>query len=84
MTKSLLLICLVLAVAPGCTFLHKSSKPKENTSISTETAENFRKRWVEKRSADLVAQGTAAEAARTQADAEFREKYDFSPLQTKR
>lgn len=84
MTKSLLLICLVLAVAPGCAFLKKSDKPKETGSISTEVAENFRKRWVEKRSADLVAQGTAGEVARTQAEAEFRERYDLSPLPTKR
>lgn len=84
MTKFLLLTCLVLAVSPGCMLMKKRTKPKDNSAISTEVAENFRKRWVEKRSADLVAQGTVAEAARMQAEGEFRERYDLAPLGTNR
>ncbi|MSU72971.1 MAG: hypothetical protein EXS43_11625 [Opitutus sp.] len=84
MIKSLLLTCLVLAVSPGCALMKKGPKLKDSSAISTEVAENFHKRWVDKRSADLVAQGTVAEAARTQAEADFRERYDFSPLPAKR
>lgn len=75
----LLLSLLMLAAATsGCTLFRKSSRPKESSAISSEVEENFHRRWVEKRSAELVAQGVAAAAAQTQAENEFREKYDFS------
>lgn len=78
MTKPLLLTCLAAFVlCSGCMFSRKS-RSRENTSIAGEVQETFRKRWVEKRVADLVAQGTTAEAARTQAEAEFLKAYDFS------
>jgi hypothetical protein len=80
MTKPLLLTCLafVLTFSSGCLFSRKSGKPKESSAIAGEVEESLKKRWMDKRVAELTAQGTAAEAARTQAAQEFGEKYAFT------
>ena len=67
-----------LCSSTGCLFSRKGKKPKESSTISADVEESFRLRWVEKRAAELTAQGTAADAARTQADSEFRERYGFT------
>lgn len=81
MTKTLLLsvVCTALMFSTGCLFSKKSGRPKESSAIAADVEETFRQRWMEKRVAELTAQGTAAEAARTQAQTEFREKYGFNP-----
>ena len=84
MTKLLLLSCLTLALTTGCLFSKKSAKPKESSAIASEVDESFRKRWTERRVAELVAQGKAADAARTQADSEFRERYEFTQAAKKK
>ena len=80
MTKPLLIVALVsaLALSSGCFFSKKGSKPKESNAIASETEETYRKRWVDKRAAELTAQGVAADTARTQADNEFTAKYGFN------
>lgn len=80
MTKPLLLLALaVLALqASGCIFSKKPKTAKENTAIAADVEESFRRRWVEKRTAEIIAKGTAADAAKTQADAEFRERFGFT------
>ena len=81
MTKPLLLITVLasLFLATGCgLFSKKSDRVKENPAIASEVEETFRRRWVDKRVAELTAQGAAAAAARTQAEGEFHEKYGFS------
>lgn len=80
MTKHLLLLALAaLALhSSGCLFSKKAKTAKENSAISAEVEESFRTRWVDKRTAEIVAKGTAAEAARTQAETEFRERYGFT------
>ncbi len=77
MIKTVLIICLSLALCPGCLFSKRSSKPKANTSIAEEVQETFRKRWVDQRVAELVFQGAVADSARTQAETEFRVAYNF-------
>lgn len=79
MPKPLLPIVLMLLVAasPGCLFSKKKMAAKENPAIAADVEESFRRRWVDKRVGELAAQGVAAEAARTQAEAEFRERYGF-------
>lgn len=84
MTRSVLLSCLALAFLAGCSFARKASKPRENPAISREVEESFQKRWVDRRSGELVAQGKAADAARTQAEAEFRERYEFTQAAKKK
>lgn len=81
MTKPLLLAALaaVLALSSGCLFSKKSGRSKESNAIASEVEETYRKRWVDKRASELMAQGVAADAARAQADQEFNEKYGFNP-----
>ena len=78
-TKSLLTVVLLAALASstGCSFFRKSNRPKESSAISSEVEATFRQRWVDKRVTELTAQGVAADAARQQADREFRERYQF-------
>jgi hypothetical protein len=86
MTKALLLFLSLatLAVSSGCLFSRKARRAKESTAISADVEESFRKRWVDKRAGELAAQGTSADAARTQADAEFRERYGFTRAGTQK
>jgi hypothetical protein len=81
MIPRLPLLCLAAAAAlltGGCLFSKKSSTPKENPAIAGSVEETFKVRWVEKRTAELVAQGKTAEAARAQAVAEFQERFAFT------
>ncbi|MEY4941792.1 MAG: hypothetical protein RIQ93_3527 [Verrucomicrobiota bacterium] len=79
MTKRLFHASLVFALvlSSGCLFSRKSGAPKESSSISGEVEANFKRRWVDRRTAELVAQRTPADAALAQATREFGEKYEF-------
>lgn len=59
-------------------FSKKNPRAKESSAIASEVEESFRKRWMEKRVGELTAQGQTPEAARSQADAEFRERFAFA------
>lgn len=80
MFQHLTLTCLVfsLALSTGCLFSKRSGKPKESSAISSEIEEGFRIRWIEKRAAELVTRGVAANSARTQASNEFRERFGYT------
>jgi hypothetical protein len=75
---AILLVLLSSVSLSGCFSAHRSAKPKPAPEIAADTDANFRQRWIEKRSAELAAQGTAATAARTQAETEFREQYGYT------
>lgn len=76
-TGLLLALALVAALNGGC-FLRRTPKPpKESTHIASEVEATFRQRWVDQRVAQLKAQKVPDDAARTQAEAEFREKYEY-------
>lgn len=79
MLKSLSLFALALALifSTGCMFSKKARAARE-TTITSEVEGNLQRRWVERRAAELVAQGTAAEAAQAQAQREFAEKFAFT------
>jgi lipoprotein NlpI len=83
MIKPLLFSCVALSLLSGCS-VFKRDKARQETQITAEVQETFRKRWVDKRTADLVAQGTAADAARAQAERDFAATYDFSKIPTKK
>lgn len=85
MTKALLLAASLstLLLSSGCFFAKKTNRPKESSAISAEVEESFRKRWVEKRTAELTAQGSSGDAARAKAEAEFRERYGYTRAGTK-
>jgi hypothetical protein len=85
MTKALLLAASLstLLLSSGCFFSKKTNRTKESSAISAEVEESFRKRWVEKRTAELTAQGSSGDAARAKAEAEFRERYGYTRAGTK-
>jgi len=80
MKRPLLLSLALLTAfcASGCHFWKKNPKPKENAAIAADVEEGFKLRWVERRAGELTAKGVNAEAARQQADAEFRERYGYT------
>lgn len=67
-----------LCCSSGCLFSKKANRPKETSAIAADVEESFRKRWVEKRAAELATSGTTPDAARVQAEGEFRERYEFT------
>ncbi len=80
MSKPLLLTALAasLTLATGCSmFSKKNPQAKESSAIASEVEQTYRRRWVDKRVSELTTQGVTADAARTQAENEFREKYGF-------
>ncbi len=80
-TFTLLLAALCLG-ATGCHVFSRSKKPKPDPAIAADVEASFHQRWIERRTAELAAKGAAAEAARQQAEKEFREKYPFLLLKT--
>jgi hypothetical protein len=80
MNKALFLTVLVVFAAgsAGCSLFRKSDRTKESSAIARDVEETFRRRWVDKRTAEIVAQGTASTVARTQAENEFREQFAFA------
>ncbi len=68
----------LLCCSSGCIFSKRANRAKESSAIAADVEESFRKRWVDKRASELAAKGTTAEVARTQAESEFRERYEFT------
>jgi hypothetical protein len=62
----------------GCSHFRKEPTIKESSTIAAETDENMRQRFVDRRASELVAQGVTAEAARTQAAAEYKARYSYT------
>ncbi len=78
--KRILLLSLSLLVvssSTGCFFWKKKKKPKESSAVATEVESTFKQRWLDRRLAELSAEGVAPEAARQQAEAEFAEKFAY-------
>ncbi|MBL9209220.1 MAG: hypothetical protein JNL92_02065 [Opitutaceae bacterium] len=80
MTKALLLTASLatLLLSSGCFLSKKTNRTKESSAISADVEESFRRRWVEKRTAELTAQGSSGDAAKTKAEAEFRERFGYT------
>ncbi len=71
--------CLLAALlGGGCMFSKKSAAPKDDTGLAAGNEAILMQRSVDKRTAELVAQGMAADAARAQATAEFKERYGYT------
>lgn len=79
-TRTLTLLLALAALGTGgCSaFSKKPAQPKENPSIAGQTEDSLRQRWIDRRAAELTAQGSAADTARTQAEREFREKFPYT------
>jgi hypothetical protein len=80
MTQRLLLSALALSalLSSGCQFWKKTPKSTENPSIPGSVEDSFKTRWIDKRSAELAAQGKSGDAARSQATAEYAEKFAYT------
>ncbi len=78
---------LAFGLCAGCSYVphipfigHKTGSteprpPKEDSHVATQSEREFKQRWVDKRSSELVAQGLAPDTARAQAAAEFNQKF---------
>ena len=71
----LLLAGSTLLVA-GCFSWGKKAKQDPHITVQVEDA--FKQRWIEHRGSELMKQGVAPDVARSQAIAEFRQKYEFT------
>jgi hypothetical protein len=69
---------LTFTFSAGCLFSKKTAKTKENPAMAAEMEENFKVRWIDKRSAELVAQGVTPDASRAQATDEFKVRYGYT------
>lgn len=65
----------VLFAGSGCLHGKKNAKPKESSAIAGDMESEFKRRFVDKRATELTAQGVTPEAARAQANEEFRVRY---------
>jgi hypothetical protein len=52
--------------------------PKESKTVAVDVEKDFMHRWIEKRSADLVASGKSPADAHDQAVAEFKVNYSYT------
>jgi hypothetical protein len=70
----------VLITTSGCHMFSKKTvaPPKEGPDISNQVEKDFEQRWLDHRTAELVAQGTAPAAAHEQAINEFRDKFSYT------
>lgn len=78
------LLAASLLLTTGCVFSKKKDSAKEGSAISGDVESIFRQRWIDKRVAEITAQGTAPAAARQQAEQEFRERYQFGTAAAKK
>lgn len=71
-------LCAVLLSSSGCHLFSKKKNPaapKESKTLASDDEKDFMQRWIDKRTSDLVSQGTPAKAAHDQAVAEFKATY---------
>jgi len=77
---SLILAAAVLAT-PACHMFSKKKNPvapKESPMMATDVEKDFMRRWIDKRTNDLIAQGRPAADARAQAVSEFKARYSYT------
>jgi hypothetical protein len=56
----------------------KAPAPKASPNVATDVEKDFMKRWLDKRTFELVSQGKSAAAAHAQALAEFKAAYGYT------
>ncbi len=75
-----IVLAAALVANSGCHMFSRSKKPaapKESTTLAADDEKDFKRRWTDKRTAELITQGMPTEAARTQASAEFKAKFSY-------
>jgi hypothetical protein len=77
-----LALAALLMGSAGCHLFSKKKKapapPPDSPYVATDVEKDFMRRWVDKCTSDLVAQGAPASTARAQAEAEFKSKYSYT------
>jgi hypothetical protein len=70
----------LLLAGSGChLFSKKAPDPaKERPDVANQVESDFMRRWVDKRTGELVAQGSTPTAAHDEALAEFRKQYSYT------
>jgi hypothetical protein len=76
--KRPIIFCLVMSFVLSAGCWHSKKKPKETTAVATDVEEGFKLRFMEKRTAELTAQGVRIDVARQQALDEFRARYSYT------
>lgn len=79
MITRILIVSLALVLGFGTTAC-RSSKKKDKfaNKPAAEMEANFKQRWVDKRTTDLVTKGVPAADARTQASEEFDKQFPYT------
>ena len=82
MKRTVLLALAALTMgSTGCHMFSKKKKapgPVETPNVALDVEKDFMRRWIDKRTADLVAQGSTADAAKRQAESEFKAKFNYT------
>jgi hypothetical protein len=70
----------LLLTGSGCHMFSKKepAAPKERPDIANQVEADFMQRWIEKRTAELVAAGSTPAAAHDRAVTEFRLQYSYT------
>jgi hypothetical protein len=55
-----------------------TAAPKMSPNVAADVEKDFMHRWIDKRTAELVAQGNSQDAANAQAVAEFKATYTYT------
>jgi hypothetical protein len=75
------LVCVLFANL-GCHYFYGRNKnptaPKESSTTAADVEKDFMRRWIDKRTSELVAQNVPIDTARVQALAEFKSKFDYT------
>ena len=77
----MLALAALLTGSTGCHMFSKKKKtpdPTDTPNVAVDVEKDFMRRWIDKRTTDLVSQGSTADAARKQAEAEFKAKYNYT------
>ena len=81
--KRLVMLTLLAALLAN-TSCHMFSKkknppaPKDSPNVATDVEKDFMRRWIDKRTFELVSQGKPAAAAHDQAVAEFKVQFGYT------
>jgi len=72
------LAALVLAVSACHHSAKKKSPPADTKTVATDTEKDFMKRWIDKRTAELVTKGVDPQVARQQAVSDYKATFAYT------
>lgn len=76
-----LALAAIMLAGPGCHLFSKKRNPvapKESPYLATDTEQDFMRRWIDKRTTDLVAKGMSPDDAHAQAVADYKVTYAYT------